>query len=63
MLAEYGITTSEDQDDIPQTQTVADEVATYLNSLRAPRGTDTLEFWSVSDLMLILSSLLLPFAN
>ena len=31
MLAEYGITT-EDEDDTPQTQTVADEVAAYLNS-------------------------------
>ena len=35
MLAEYGITTSEDEDDTPQTQTVADEVAAYLNSPRA----------------------------
>ena len=34
MLAEYGITTSEDEDDTPQTQTVADEVAAYLNSPR-----------------------------
>ena len=58
VLAEYGITTSEDEDDTPQTQTVTDEVATYLNSPRATRGTDTLKFWSVSDLMLILSSLL-----
>jgi hypothetical protein len=58
VLAEYGITTSEDEDDTPQTQTVADEVAAYLNSPRAARGTDTLEFWSVSDLTLILSSLL-----
>ena len=49
VLAEYGITTSEDKDDTPQTQTVADEVAAYLNSPRAARGTDTLKFWSVSD--------------
>ena len=32
VLAEYGITTSEDEDDTPQTQTIADEVAAYLNS-------------------------------
>ena len=43
VLAEYGITTSEDKDDTPQTQTIADEVATYLNSLQAPQGTDTLK--------------------
>ena len=58
VLAEYGITISEDKDDTPQTQTIVDEVAAYLNSLRATQGTGTLEFWSVSDLTLILSSLL-----
>ena len=65
MLAEYGIATSEDEDDTPQTQTIMDEMATNLNSLQAPQGTDTLAFWSVSDLTLILSSLLLntPFST
>ena len=58
VLAEYGITTSEDEYDTPQTQTIVDEVATYLNSLQAAQDTDTLEFWSVSDPTLILPSLL-----
>ena len=36
VLAEYGIATSEDEDDTPQTQTVMDKMVTYLNSLQAP---------------------------
>ena len=47
VLAEYGVETS-DEDDPLQIQTVADEKVAYLTSSHAPKGTDTLLFWSIS---------------
>lgn len=52
-FSKYGIAATDDEedDDAPHTQTVADEMAAYLESPRAARGTDTLSFWSVSELI------------
>jgi hypothetical protein len=50
VLEQYGIATSDDEDDAPRTQSVAAEMAAYLDAPRAPKGTDTLLFWGVSPL-------------
>ncbi len=48
ILIDYGIAMSDDKDDTSFVQSVTDEKAAYLNSPHAPKGTGTLEFWSVS---------------
>ena len=47
ILADYGIATSDDEDNTSSVQSITDEKAAYLTSPCAAKGTGTLEFWSV----------------
>src|SRR6266481_3957451 len=48
IMERYSIPISDDEDDTTRTQSVAAEMAAYLDAPRAPKGTDTILFWAVS---------------
>src|SRR6266481_340629 len=48
IMEQYGIPISDNEDDTTRTQSVAAEMAAYLDALQAPKGTDMLLFWAVS---------------